>query len=120
MRARPETARRGLITRAGPLSSGIRSMATTRKPFAEFAAELAAGLRAGRDDQPIAETARLKIIEVAPEDWRLSMVLTARSRWSATRASAAARNRSRRSSIGWLNVRGIFARCRSSEGVAPA
>jgi hypothetical protein len=30
-------------------------MALTRKPFAEFAAELAAGIRAGRADDPIAE-----------------------------------------------------------------
>jgi len=50
-------------------------MALTRKPFAEFAAELAAGLRDGRNDRPIAETARLKILEVASGDWRLSMVL---------------------------------------------
>jgi hypothetical protein len=50
-------------------------MALTRKPFSEFAAELAAGLRAGRGDQPIAESARLGIVEVAPDDWRLVMVL---------------------------------------------
>jgi hypothetical protein len=50
-------------------------MALTRKPFAEFAAELAAGIRAGRADEPIAETARMGIIEVAPGDWRLRMVL---------------------------------------------
>jgi hypothetical protein len=46
-----------------------------RKPFTEFAAELAAGMRAGRADEPIAETARMGIIEVAPNDWRLTMVL---------------------------------------------
>jgi hypothetical protein len=46
-----------------------------RKPFAEFAAELAVGLATGRGDEPIAETARLRVIEVAPGDWRLSMVL---------------------------------------------
>jgi len=50
-------------------------MTLVRKPFAKFAAELAAGLRAGRGDEPIAESARLKIIKVAPGDWRLSMVL---------------------------------------------
>jgi len=50
-------------------------MALTRKPFAEFAAELAAGIRAGRADEPIAESARMGIIEVAPNDWRLAMVL---------------------------------------------
>src|SRR5262249_26207598 len=44
-------------------------MAVSRhgKPFAEFAAELAEGLRAGHSDDPIAETARLKVIEVAPK-----------------------------------------------------
>jgi hypothetical protein len=50
-------------------------MGLTRKPFAEFAAELAAGLRAGRGDRPIAESARLGFVEVMPGDWRLSMVL---------------------------------------------
>jgi hypothetical protein len=50
-------------------------MALIRKPFAEFAAELAADIRAGRADEPIAETARMGIIEVAPNDWRLTMVL---------------------------------------------
>ena len=50
-------------------------MALTRKPFAEFAAELAAGIRAGRADEPIAESARMGVIEVAPNDWRLTMVL---------------------------------------------
>jgi len=50
-------------------------MALVRKPFAEFAAELAAGIRAGRADEPIAESARMGIIEVAPNDWRLTMVL---------------------------------------------
>jgi hypothetical protein len=50
-------------------------MVLTRKPFAEFAAELAAGIRAGRADEPIAQNARLGVIEVAPNDWRLAMVL---------------------------------------------
>ena len=50
-------------------------MALARKPFDEFAAELAVRIRAGQQDEPIAETARLGIIEVAPGDWRLSMVL---------------------------------------------
>jgi hypothetical protein len=50
-------------------------MALTRKPFPEFAAELAAGLRAGRGDEPVAESARMGVIEVAPNDWRLMMVL---------------------------------------------
>jgi hypothetical protein len=50
-------------------------MALTRKPFAEFAAELAAGIRAGRADEPIAESARLGVIEAGPNDWRLAMVL---------------------------------------------
>ena len=45
------------------------------QPFAEFAAELAAGIRAGRADEPIAESAQMGVIEVAPNDWRLSMVL---------------------------------------------
>ena len=49
-------------------------MPLTRKPFAEFAVELAAGLRAGRGDEPIAESARFKVIEVAPGDWRLQMI----------------------------------------------
>jgi len=50
-------------------------MVIRRKPFAEFAAELAAGLLKGRGDQPIAEIARLQIVEAAPGDWRLSMLL---------------------------------------------
>ena len=50
-------------------------MTLTRKPFTEFAAELAAGLSAGRGDEPIAESATFKVIEVAPEDWRLRIVL---------------------------------------------
>ena len=41
-------------------------MTLSRKPFAEFAAELVAGLAAGRGDEPIAESARFKVIEVAP------------------------------------------------------
>ena len=45
-------------------------MALTRKPFAEFAAKLAAGIRAGRADEPVAENARLGVIEVRPDDWR--------------------------------------------------
>ena len=45
-----------------------------RKPFAEFAADIAAGLRAGRDD-PIAETTQLGVIESAPGDWRVRLVL---------------------------------------------
>ena len=49
-------------------------MTSTRKPFAEFAVELAAGLRAGREDEQIAENATLKAIEVAPGDWRLQMI----------------------------------------------
>jgi len=50
-------------------------MPLTRKPFTEFAAELAAGLRAGRGDEPIAERATRKVVEVAPGDWRLRIVL---------------------------------------------
>jgi hypothetical protein len=50
-------------------------MVLARKPFAEFAAELAAEVRAGRGDQPVAESARLGVIEVASNDWRLSIVL---------------------------------------------
>jgi hypothetical protein len=49
-------------------------MPLTRKPFAEFLAELAAQLEAGREDEPIAEVAQFKIVEIAPGDWRLSMV----------------------------------------------
>jgi hypothetical protein len=47
-------------------------MPLVRKPFAEFAAELA--VQAGREDEPIAETAQMRIIELMPGDWRLSMV----------------------------------------------
>ena len=50
-------------------------MPLVRKPFAEFAAELAAGLAAGREDEPIAENAIFKVIELAPGDWRLRIVL---------------------------------------------
>ena len=50
-------------------------MTLTRKPFAKFAAELAAGLVAGRGDEPIAESAVFKIVEIAPGDWRLRIVL---------------------------------------------
>jgi hypothetical protein len=50
-------------------------MSLVRKPFAEFAAELAAGLAAGREDEPIAESATFKVIELAPGDWRLRIVL---------------------------------------------
>jgi hypothetical protein len=49
-------------------------MTLTRKPFTDFVAELDAGMRAGRGDELVAETAQLKIVEVAPGDWRLSMV----------------------------------------------
>jgi hypothetical protein len=51
-----------------------RHMSLVRKPFAEFAAELEAGLRAGRGDEPIAESATFKVVEVAPGDWRLQMI----------------------------------------------
>jgi hypothetical protein len=50
-------------------------MSPVRKPFAEFVAELVADLRAGRDDELIAESAVFKVIEVAPGDWRLRIVL---------------------------------------------
>jgi hypothetical protein len=50
-------------------------MPLIRKPFAEFAAELAAGLAAGREDEPIAESATFKVIELGPGDWRLRIVL---------------------------------------------
>jgi hypothetical protein len=47
-----------------------------RKPFADFLADLAAHLAAGRsEDDPIAETCQLKIVEVGLGDWRLSMIL---------------------------------------------
>jgi len=36
-------------------------MLVVRKSFAEFAAELAARLRAGRSDQPIAGTAQMEV-----------------------------------------------------------
>src|SRR5262249_58223709 len=49
-------------------------MTLVRKSFPEFAAELAAGLAAGRGDETVAESARLKVIEVAPGDWRLQMI----------------------------------------------
>jgi hypothetical protein len=49
-------------------------MALVHKPFVEFLAELAVQVETGREDEPIAETAQLRIIEVAPGDWRLSMV----------------------------------------------
>jgi hypothetical protein len=49
-------------------------MSLVRKPFAEFAAELAVQIEADREDEPIAETAQLRIIELMPGDWRLSMV----------------------------------------------
>ena len=55
-------------------------MPLARKPFPEFAAELAAGLAAGRGDEPIAESARFKVIEVAPGDWRLQDDLRPRDR----------------------------------------
>jgi hypothetical protein len=47
-------------------------MPLVRKPFVDFLAELA--VEPGREDEPIAETAQLRIVEVAPGDWRLSMV----------------------------------------------
>jgi hypothetical protein len=50
-------------------------MALVRKPFAEFAAELAVRFQAGHGDQPIAETMRFRVVEVAPGDWRLSVIL---------------------------------------------
>ena len=31
-------------------------------------------MRAGRGDEPIAESARFKVIEVAPGDWRVQMI----------------------------------------------
>jgi len=40
-------------------------MLVVRKSFAEFAAELAARLRAGRSDQPIAETAQMEVVKLA-------------------------------------------------------
>jgi hypothetical protein len=46
-----------------------------RKPFADFLAELAVAVEVGREDEPIAETVQLKVIEVGPGDWRLRMVL---------------------------------------------
>ena len=73
-------------------------VALIRKPFAEFAADIAAGLCAG-SDLPIAETAQFGVVEVAPGDWRLRLVLD-HARSSATRAGPPARRRSRRSSIG--------------------
>jgi hypothetical protein len=50
-------------------------MPLVRKPFVDFLAELAVYVEAGREDEPIAEVAQFRIIEVAPGDWRLSMVL---------------------------------------------
>jgi hypothetical protein len=49
-------------------------MVLTRKPFAEFAAELMAYLAARQGDTPIGQDMRLGVIEVAPGDWRLRMV----------------------------------------------
>jgi hypothetical protein len=50
-------------------------MSLVRKPFADFLAELADRLEAGCDlDEPFAESMQLKVIEVAPGDWRLRMV----------------------------------------------
>jgi hypothetical protein len=50
--------------------------ALIRKPFAEFAADIAAKAAAGCDmGDPIAETAQLGVVEVAPNDWRLRLVL---------------------------------------------
>jgi hypothetical protein len=51
-------------------------VALIRKPFAEFAADIAVKVAAGCDmDDPIAETAQLGVVEVAPGDWRLRLVL---------------------------------------------
>jgi hypothetical protein len=49
-------------------------MPLVRKSFAEFFAEVTAGLAAGRENEPIAETTQLRIVEHAPGDWRLVMV----------------------------------------------
>src|SRR5215475_7963563 len=49
------------------------TMVLVRKPFYEFAAELAAGLAAGRGEEPRCESARFQIIEFAPGDWRLKI-----------------------------------------------
>jgi hypothetical protein len=50
-------------------------MSPTRKPFSVFLAELGAHLAAGgSEDDPIAETMQLKVIEVVPGDWRLRAV----------------------------------------------
>jgi hypothetical protein len=43
-------------------------MSLVRKPFADFLAELAVQIDAGREDEPIAETAQLRIVELAPGD----------------------------------------------------
>jgi hypothetical protein len=50
-------------------------MPLVRKPFTAFLADLGAHLAAGgSEDDPIAETATFKIVEVAPGDWRLRAV----------------------------------------------
>jgi hypothetical protein len=47
-----------------------------RKPFAEFAADIAVKVAADCDmDDPIAETAQLGVVEVALGDWRPRLVL---------------------------------------------
>jgi hypothetical protein len=56
-------------------SAGTNCMPLVRKPFVEFLAELAVAVEAGREDEPIAEVVQYRIVEVAPGDWRLSMVL---------------------------------------------
>jgi hypothetical protein len=43
-----------------------------RKPFSVFFAELAVAVEAGREDDPVAESMQLQVIEVGPGDWRLS------------------------------------------------
>jgi hypothetical protein len=50
-------------------------MSLTHKPFSVFLAELGAYLVAGgSEDDPIAETMQLQVIEGAPGDWRLRAV----------------------------------------------
>jgi hypothetical protein len=50
-------------------------MPLRRKSFTAFLADLAVAVEAGREDEPIAEVVQYRIVEVAPGDWRLSMVL---------------------------------------------
>src|SRR5262249_37092541 len=70
-------------------------MPLVRKPFAEFAVELAAGLAAGRGDEPLAESATFEVWR--PGTGACASSSTTRSRSSGTRASPHARKRSRRS-----------------------